>query len=253
MLGLKRLAQLQCLSGAKFGPKMQDMRTFYLGYVCSVLLYACPAWWPLLKSVQFQRLETLHRRAARIISGCTKAADNVSVLLEADLVPLDILARCRAAAYLEEAVRLPASHLRRRLYHSDILAGLRSTCHSACRLPITTQRQRCVFRVLPRSSTAFVDRVLISPVISGVSSTLPPVERRSVAQDALRSLPRATHELWTDGSVHAKSRRSGGAALLYCGSRHIFTTLTPAGALCTSFYAEAEALKGGLRAIIRSF
>ena len=115
-----RLAQLRCLAGASWGPKKRDMRTFYMGYCCSVMLYACAAWWPLLTKAQIEKLECLHRRAARLITGCAMAVDTSSLLLEADMMPLGSMATQRTAKYVEQSLRLPHEHIRHRLASSII-------------------------------------------------------------------------------------------------------------------------------------
>ncbi len=243
-----RIAQLKCLAGAAWGPKAADMRTFYMGYCCSVLLYACPAWWSLLRKPSIERLEVLHRRAARLISGCAQAADNSSVLLEANLQPLSCIATERTVKYAEQSARLPPGHIRRRLCGSPLLAAARSTISKA--IPLSHDRYPYVHHHRKYKSTKFIERISICAIVEGATAKSPKADKKAATLATLMKLPRATHEIWSDGSVVKQAKISGGAAIVFGSKEQLGVTHVPAGILCTSYHAEAAAMKAGLKEII---
>jgi ribonuclease HI len=259
-----RLAQLQVLCGATWGPRARDLRTFYMGYCCSVILYACQAWYSLLNGDLREKLESLHRRAARLISGAAHSARNNSVLIEARLLPIAVIVESRTAKYSEECSRLGG--LRGRLATCQLLRPVRQHINDEVRTALAEPdpdaaglmnrpkgNWRRPLRARPAApwQTDFCSRVHINTKVEGATRKDPEEERRKCTLAQLKKLQPALFQLWSDGSVEESERRSGGAALLFRGKKLIATSLAPAGCMSTSCHAEGTAMHGGLFDLVK--
>ena len=67
---LRRLSLIQLLAGKDWGCDAHTLRQTYLTYVLPTLTYAIAVWGPVLLRKELDTLEVLHRRAARVITGC---------------------------------------------------------------------------------------------------------------------------------------------------------------------------------------
>jgi ribonuclease HI len=259
-----RLAQLQLLCGAAWGPRARDLRTFYMGYCCSVVLYACQAWYSLLNGDLRERLESLHRRAARLISGAAHSARNNSVLIEARLLPISVIVESRTAKYSEECSRLGG--LRGHLATCQILRPVRQHINDEVRNALAEPdpdaaglmnrpkgHWRRPLRTRPTAPwhTDYCARVHINAKVEGATRKDPEEERRKCTLAQLKKLHPALFQLWCDGSVEEEQKRSGGAALLFRGKRMLATSLAPAGCMSTSCHAEGTAMHGGLLDLVK--
>ena len=105
--------QLAMIASSSWGPCSHSLRTYYKGYIESVLLYAADTWWPLLAESHKEKLRRAQRRALRIVTGCVIAATDQSLHLEANCPTLDELVSHMVAKKLERDKRAERSDFRR--------------------------------------------------------------------------------------------------------------------------------------------
>ena len=105
--------QLAMIASACWGPSSHSLRTFYKGYIESVLINAADTWWPLLAESHKEKLRRVQRRALRIVTGCVIAATDQSLHLEANCPTLDELISHMVAKKLEKDKRAERSDFRR--------------------------------------------------------------------------------------------------------------------------------------------
>ena len=79
---------MRSIAGADWGGSCGDLRGLYIAYVRSLLECCSATFSPLLSATRKKELEILQNSAARIMTGCVKATDIESLLLEANLLPL---------------------------------------------------------------------------------------------------------------------------------------------------------------------
>ena len=99
---------MRSIAGADWGGSCGDLRGLYIAYVRSLLECCSAAFSPLLSATRLNELEIIQNKAARIMTGCVKATDIQSLLLEANLLPLKLQYDGQAAIATEKAARLPA-------------------------------------------------------------------------------------------------------------------------------------------------
>ena len=108
----KRLSQLRAIACRDWGSSPRVLRTCYMSYILSVIRYGGAAWWAICAETHRAKLRALHHAGARILTGCTRSTDICSLLLEADLKPLDYYFEIDTAVALEQLRRAPVGTLR---------------------------------------------------------------------------------------------------------------------------------------------
>ena len=98
---------MRAIAGADWGGGCADLRGLYIAYVRSLIQSCSATFSPLLTVTRKKELEVIQNRAARIMTGCVKAAESNSVLMEANLCPLWKQFDEQAAIAAEKAARLP--------------------------------------------------------------------------------------------------------------------------------------------------
>lgn len=104
-----RLRQLSLVCGSDWGGSAKSLRAIYISYVLSLILYGSSVWWPCISISNGEKIDKLHYLACRIITGCVKSTTIESLLLEANLIPLQY----------EMIIRLLISVERYRRFHVD--------------------------------------------------------------------------------------------------------------------------------------
>ncbi|KAH7706695.1 pol-like protein [Aphelenchoides avenae] len=103
----KRLSMLSALRGTTWGCRKKLMRNLYTAYVRSVADYGGAAWMPAAAKTTINHIETANKRAARIITGCTRTTPSEMLLDEANLLPTEHRRDLLCCIAYEKAVRLP--------------------------------------------------------------------------------------------------------------------------------------------------
>ena len=98
---------LRSIATASWGPTKESLSLLYKAFVCLVLTYASPGWFPFLCNTATNHLEVLHRAACRVITGCLSSTPSSLLLLEAQLPPLKLTLEHQTFYSFEHALRLP--------------------------------------------------------------------------------------------------------------------------------------------------
>ena len=228
-----RARQLAAVCGSEWGPTSHDLRTFFLGHVQSVITYGAEVWYSNLAKSHKDTISIMHRRGARIISGCTASTAIDDVLLEANLPPISDIVSARGVKMVERYTRLggqrdyiaqhpltkPAakefSHFR------EPYDGIIADVCSLYGIPIDHARVPVLIRSRYAPwATAAASRISVRPtLIRAVKKSdyddHPDPEaalvraKREATRDTLDSLGTFDYELWTDGSVRGPRSPSG--------------------------------------------
>ena len=265
----RRLQQMRAIAGTDWGSSSMDLRALYVSYVRSVLDYAAAAWSPLMCATRKKNLEVIQNSAARTITGCVKCTDIESLLLEANLLPLEVSHRAQAVIMAEKCKRLPKDDPLRGVASEAVApprlikVGADSWRHAAeveladlCgttekdgdgpRISLDNREQLLCFSAVAPWDTAGLEKVSFFTSLSvGCSKKVSSDEERRLATEAtLRDRGPHSYELWTDGSV--VDEIGAGAAVLFQGDVMLGAARAPSGFLSTSFRSEQVALDAGL-------
>ena len=83
-----RLKALRCISASSWGPsKKSPLSLLYKAFVCPLLTYASPGWFPFLSVTNITKLKRLHRAASSPITGCLSSYP-IPFFLSEDSLPL---------------------------------------------------------------------------------------------------------------------------------------------------------------------
>ena len=100
-----RLTQMRIVASTKWGMDPIQLRTVYVQYILSVILYAAAIWYPRCSATDIKMLSSLHLEAGRIITQLLKSTERTAILLEADFVPLALLLQSKTALAAEKCCR----------------------------------------------------------------------------------------------------------------------------------------------------
>lgn len=252
-----RLSQLAAIAGTRWGPSAHDLRTFYCGHVLSVMTYLIEIWYFQLSDTSRDKLEVLHARGSRIITGLAAAVDRDSALLEANLLPIEVTAKYKSVKRAEMLKRMP--NRPPDVHAAPALEVIQQVCQKYG-VPLDHVREPlCHPQPLflpwdtgPAVSIHFSCEPFF-PVANHLNTEIARELKRLSNQLMLSTTPTCEYELWTDGSVvPAKGNespavtQSGSASVLYHGDELLCTTHSRCGPFACSYRTESVALTNGL-------
>ena len=188
------------------GPSKHSLSLLYKFFLCPVLTYASPGWFPFLCVTNITKLERLHRAASRAITGCLLSSPIPPLLSEASLSPLRVTLTHFILSSYERALCLPAffpiSGLARlgvkpRLCRSFWRAF--ASTHSLM-LPSTAPRE-ALLACPPFPPWNLLSFTVESALFCPCSHSDLPLSSQCAALAHLDSLPLHDLALWTYGSV----------------------------------------------------
>ena len=100
-----KLSLINKISGKKWGGSTRDMRAACLSQVIPILTYGSSVWGPLISPGTREKLQLTVNLMARIITGTCRATNTSSLLLEANLDPIDRFIDDRTMAAVERMRR----------------------------------------------------------------------------------------------------------------------------------------------------
>eukprot|EP00663_Eupelagonemidae_sp_cell21sb_P005405 gene5405-6025_t len=262
---LKRNCLLKRLAGTKWGADRSLLRQLHQGCGQAVAGYASGIYLSFASATQRAKVESEQRRAACIISGCTSSTPAHAVLRESGLLPLHLRAQQQAAVLYERLRRFPAhmetDALTKVPHKTRIMLeggrGVRPCWRSTARevseragtahvaaetLLFTSTRAPWEWSALP----GFYDEML-HPVRRWES----PAVRRQAALDSIAAVP-GNQELfaYTDGSARGGTSCGGsGWYITTAGGAPLVEGFCAAGRICSSYRAEAVAMRNGLQTL----
>ena len=221
----------------------------YEAFVCPVLTYASPGWFPFLFNTLINHLEVLHRATSRVITGCLSSTPSSLLLPEAQLPPLKLTLEHRALSCIERALRLPpdfsslyALATRNVPCRLKKKPSWRSFCSSATQ-PLPSPRETLIMCLPFPSWTATHFTVFpFIPDCTGSSTA-----RLQSASSRLSSIPPSEIQEWTDASLPSFFGPGGAGVYVTCSKCNTSNSLSfSTGPIASSFTAEIFALTQGL-------
>ena len=281
----RRLFQMRSVAGADWGGSCGDLRGLYIAYVRSLLECCSAAFSPLLTTTRKNELEIIQNKAARIMTGCVKATDIESLLLEANLLPLRVQYDVQAAIAVEKAARLPEKDPLNVLAMKAVGKSRRVNTGQSWkhRGDKALERLKCIvgrnlknggtwpLSKKDRESTTAVDirnreEMLIVPRVApwntqkagrilfftdmDCAKTDPDHVKKRVTDDTVASRGKFDFEIWTDGSVIDKLG-AGAGRITVTRTGTNYDVKAASGFLSSSFRAEGVALQVALQKVLK--
>ena len=246
----QRLGSLRKLAGTQYGCSTRALRAAYCGFVRSKVEYAGDTVLTHCSARRLQDLEGAQNEAARVITGCTGDTRSELVRSEAGLPKLEVRARAKAAMRLARAQRLPAGVPLRKVAEGPVtsegwLATARAALWEAGVLeaecePIVT---KCV--TVPGFATQCTFTVEYGEARARTEEARLAFEAEQVRQEC-------RGWLFTDGGAERGVVKGGSGAVFYGeGGEALWEGRWAAGEWCSSFAAEAVALRKALVCVSR--
>ena len=242
-----KVKMLRALSNTDWGCRKEHLLKVYNGHVKSVVNYAGFAWQPSLRPGNVESLDTIKRRALRVVTGQFARCPNNAPFLEVGAPSTRTEIDREAVKAAEKCLRLPHDHPRRIAFEGSAPKRLMKDNWAilAKRLMNNTtsskvSRQPLTYFDHPPWSCS-IKEITIHSNLEGIKGRNDSKEAKiEAAYKAIRALnPRYT--IYTDGSASEGMIDGGSAALLTIGSPdnpiQISSTLKK-GAKYTSSYGE---------------
>ena len=264
-----RLSQMRALACSTWGCSPATLRTLYSGYVRSVLEYGAEVWGCLISDTNVKKLEVLQNKAARLITGCVSSTDTQSLLLEANLYPMETRLQLLSVKKRESMIRMPENDPLRKMVEEERKPNRLKTkswmdASNNTIVPTGLSEEDIANRELLNTHLSFPPwncnlskRISLCPNLCRKVARIEgnETERKLATMETLEKLGVYDLELWTDGSV--KDFKSTGAAVLYDNLQNstdtpVKSSYLPAGKLSASYHAEVVAMITGLDMIINS-
>ena len=99
-----RLQQMASIASSTWGSSACDLRSLYVAYIRSKLLYCSQVWFHFLSDALKKKLEVLERNVLRVITGCLRCTRVEDLHKEANVIPLELDAH-RMVAFSAEKYR----------------------------------------------------------------------------------------------------------------------------------------------------
>ena len=274
---------MAAISGSSWGSSTNDLRSVYIATIESRIMYASSAWSPLLTDTRANLLQVIQNKAARIATHCHKATLIQDLHQEFNRLSIRKLHNIQTAIVAEKARRLPVGDPLRDLAFyptqheglkftnqswqhrsDDVLKSLNMNPERLTKYKTTIRRSvkerendfadirnresTTMFPMNDPSKVANADKVHFSPDLFNKCSKSDNTdeERRIATEVTLNKLGSFDFQIWTDGSVIGQV--GAGAALLFRDDEvePFKIKHSAAGYLCSSYMAEAVAIRAGL-------
>ena len=247
-----RLKSLRAVSTASWGPSKESLASIYRTFLLPALSFSSPGWYPFIYAKHLQPLEALHHSACRAITGCVSSSPTSLLLLEAGLPPLSAVLASQSLSFFERARRLPSSFPLSSLAQLSVPKRIRSSSwrrfcldHPLTPSPCSPRESFSLCPPFPPWDPPSFSVSLSLPIPCYRSD--PPLIRARLASSFLSSLPPSDLTIWTDGSVIGRHGPGGSGVFIECSSCCMSSSLSfSAGAVCSSFVAEALAIHHAL-------
>ena len=101
-----RSRAFRSIASASWGPSKESLCTLYKAFICPILKYASPSWFPFLSPTHITTVERMYRSSCIVITGCLSSTP---IPIEALLPPLRITVINQSLSFFERALRLPST------------------------------------------------------------------------------------------------------------------------------------------------
>ena len=262
----QRTSILRTIASKSWGADTNTLRRVYLAFVRPAGLYAAEVWWPFLAATARRALEATNAAAARTITGVSRGARSATTCTDADILPVELVAKQAAASALVRYRSLPPTHpLTLLLQDQPVRLKARGTgggTRSSWRSLASQVLEEAGLRdVLPAEAPSIASvpapwscpSTLHFVEVTGTSRTDCPAVRRAYALQRLARLREEIPpdvEAWTDGAAEGGTTNGGGGYIIkWPGVEDATVGSVAAGATTSSTSAEATAAAAALRVV----
>ena len=261
----RRIGQLKALANTEWGCSPVLLRTFYVGYIRSIIEYGSDIWGPMISKTNLKQLETIQNAAARTITGCVNTTNIESLLLEGNLIPIEKRILINTTKRVERMLRMPVGDPLRNTVESEIprqrlvkrnnwrIAAKNVMTNTKLTESITKREELVTHLMYNPWDCDEIKNIEIHDELIEQAKRSTGKENEKLRRDiTLRTLTaRGQHdiEIWSDGSV--KNEIGAGAALIFRkeSDEEVARVDAAAGHLASSCRAEMAALNAGLNYI----
>ena len=216
-----RLQALRCISAFSWGASKELISLWCKAFLCSLLTYALPGWFPFFSVTNITKLERLHRAASRAITSCLLSSPIPLFLSESSLLSLRVTLTHFTLSSYDPALRLPTSFpisglarlgVNTRLYRSS----LRAFASTHPLMPPSTSSGETLLACPPFPPRNLPFFNVESTLSSQCSRSDLHLSRQRAALAHLDSLSPHDLVLWTNGSVPFPFGKGGSGVLANC-------------------------------------
>ena len=245
----KRLNLMKIISSRDWGADLSSLRTFYLAFIRSKIIYAAEIW-SSCSDTHLQKLCRIQNTALRLITGALKSTPIAAMEIEADIPPLDL--------YIDSVI------LRRRIKSHFMPEDSPGRLHRSQAPMSYYQRSKRILRKrgikLPsRSDPSFTSLAIVSDTPPwewsppDIQMSLPTPFSKSEAPHILHQLAlEKIHDefkdciaVYTDGSLNTTDETAGAGVYIPSNDIEVIIPLPP----CSIMYAELTAIERALQEI----
>jgi ribonuclease HI len=252
-----KLRSLRALAGTSWGCDYSSLRGLYLSHIRAGLEYAGGAWMSSIGPSTLSKLEVVQRDAARTITGCVRSTPVDALMQEAHLVPIATRGEQLAGYLREKNLRRTHDHPNYNLGTATVrqrLKSVRGWKEKAAEVAVTAGIEhlpREPLRVFEHDPPwLYPTNVSFNFEAGAVPRSAPATARRLEAEKVLSSLPPLIVCAWSDGSVGEGGGPAGGGARIEWTGADTVELREAAGAVGSSYSAEAVALRLALTHLI---
>ena len=94
------------IASASWGSSKESLCTLYKAFICSILTYAFPGWFPFSSLTHITSVERMHRSSCRVITGCLLSTPIPLLHIEALFPPLRVTLTHQSLSFFEQTIRL---------------------------------------------------------------------------------------------------------------------------------------------------
>ena len=102
-----RFRAFRSVASASWGPSKESLCTLYKAFICPILTYASPGWFPFSSPARVASVERMRGSSCGVVAGCLSSAPVPLLHVEALLPPLRVALARRSLSFFERALRLP--------------------------------------------------------------------------------------------------------------------------------------------------
>jgi ribonuclease HI len=235
--------------------RQEDLRTIYVAYIKAQLDYGSAVYLHLAAPTNQNAVQKKQNEAARIITVCCCSSPLSALSKEENLIPVNIHADMRAACAFERQQRLhnhfPTADLIRQPSTRTHLKADKNWRASASKIPEYLHLREDIKTDTTPPWLNNNAHISFHPRIEGAAKAQSLASRRKdlgiAAVDALRPW---SYCIWTDGSVTGGITDGGSGAFIDdTDNNTTFSLVAPAGAICSSYTAEAKAMLLGIEKV----
>jgi len=98
----RQLSQFSQIANGTFGVSEYEMHLMYIAYICSVIEFAAPVWYPSMSKTSIQKLQQIQNKALHLAMGLPRSTWIDDLHAEANVIPLIVCFQTLTALHTEK-------------------------------------------------------------------------------------------------------------------------------------------------------